>query len=206
MKVILTDEIYGLGGRGEIVTVKDGYARNYLLPKKLAKEATTGNIAVVEQQKQKWALLAQQEKKAADELASKLGEVSITIEKKVGDSGTLYGSVSPTEIVSALEEKGFEVEKRQIDLGEPIKTLGEHEVQIRIHREVAPTITVKVIGEDGEEVVAEAPAAVTMPEAEATEEPAEAAVEETEEASEETEETAGEAAETSEAAEAETRS
>ncbi len=150
MKVILTDEVYGLGGRGEVVNVKDGYARNYLLPKQLAKEATTGNIAVVEQQKRKWAMLSQEEKKAAEELAGKLGKVEVTIEKKVGDSGTLYGSVTSNEIVSALEAQGFEVEKRQLELGEPIKTLGSHEVSIHLHREVSASITVTVIGEGGE--------------------------------------------------------
>ncbi|MDX1584197.1 MAG: 50S ribosomal protein L9 [Thermoanaerobaculia bacterium] len=173
MKVILTDSIYGLGGRGEIVTVKDGYARNYLLPKKLAKEATPGNIAVVEQQKRKWALLAQQEQKEAQELASKLGDVSVTIEKKVGDSGTLYGSVTAHEIANALENQGFEIEKRQIDLGEPIKTLGEHEASIRLHREVTVSITVKVVSEEGEEMMPEAVAALTGEAAEAAEAEAE---------------------------------
>lgn len=185
MKVILTDEVYGLGGRGEIVTVKDGYARNYLLPKKLAQEATTGNIAVVEQQKRKWALLGQEEKKAAEELAAKLGNVEITIEKKVGDSGTLYGSVTTMEITSGLEAKGFEVEKRQLELGEPIKTLGKHEVSIRLHREVSVSITVNVIGEAGErapEPVEAAPAGAVAEEAEvpapaAAEEPSEAETE-----------------------------
>lgn len=174
MKVILTDEIYGLGGRGEVVNVKDGYARNYLLPKKLAKEATPGNIAVVEQQKRKWALLAQEEQKAASELAAKLGKVTVTVEKKVGESGTLYGSVTSHEIASGLEAQGFEVEKRQIELGEPIKSLGEHTVSIRLHREVSATITVKVVGENGEQAApaqeAVAPASEPAATAEATEE------------------------------------
>lgn len=165
MKIILTDEIYGLGGRGEIVTVKDGYARNYLLPKKLAKVATPGNIAVVEQQKRKWALLEQEEKKTAEELAGKLGKVTVTIAKKVGERGTLYGSVTSHEIAGELEAQGFELQKRQIELGEPIKTLGEHEVSIRLHREVNATITVKVVGEDGEEAAAPAEAAPAVEEA-----------------------------------------
>lgn len=169
MKVILTDEIFGLGGRGEVVSVKDGYARNYLLPKKLAKEATPGNIAVVEQQKRKWALLAQEEKSAAEELAGKLGQVTVMVEKKVGDRGTLYGSVTAHEIAGALEGQGFEVEKRQIDLGDPIKTLGEHEVSIRLHREVSASITVKVVGEEGEEAIPEPVAALTGAAAEAAE-------------------------------------
>lgn len=186
MKVILTDEVYGLGGRGEIVTVKDGYARNYLLPKQLAKEATTGNIAVVEQQKRKWAMLSQEEQKAAEALAAKLGKVEITIEKKVGDSGTLYGSVTAHEIASALEAQGFEVEKRQIELGEPIKTLGDHDVSIHLHREVSATITVIVIGEGGERAAkpveeaapAEPPAAVEAAPSQAAEPEAAAPAEE----------------------------
>lgn len=183
MKVILTDEIYGLGGRGDVVTVKDGYARNYLLPKKLAKEATSGNMAVVEQQKRKWALVSQEEKKVAEELAGKLGKVVVSVEKKVGESGTLYGSVTTHEIASALEAQGFELEKRQIELGEPIKTIGEHEVNIRLHREVSATIKVHVVGEGGEAVAAPEPvktepaAEEETPVAEASEETTEAEVE-----------------------------
>jgi large subunit ribosomal protein L9 len=169
MKVILTDEIRGLGERGEIVTVKDGYARNYLLPKKLAKEATPGNVAVVEQQRRKWDLLAQEEKQLAEKQAARINGLAIEIEKKVGESGTLYGSVTSHEIADLLEAKGFEVDKRRIELGEPIKSLGDHEVEIRLHREVSAKIRVKVLPEGGEQTAAAQPAAAEAAKPEAVE-------------------------------------
>lgn len=147
MKVILTEEIRGLGSRGDVVTVKEGYARNYLFPKKYAREATAGNLKVVEQQKHKWALLAQEEKTVAQSAASKVNGTRISIHKRVGESGTLYGSVTSHEIADALTAKGFEVDKRRIELTHPLKSLGEHEVEIRLHRDVFATITVEVLPE-----------------------------------------------------------
>jgi large subunit ribosomal protein L9 len=172
MKVILTDEIHGLGDRGEIVTVKDGYARNYLLPKKLAKEATPGNVAVVEQQRRKWDLLAQEEKQLAEKQAARINGLALEIEKKVGESGTLYGSVTSHEIADLLESKGFEVDKRRIELGDPIKSLGDHVVEIRLHREVSAKIRVKVLPEGGEQTAAAQPAAAEAVEPAAGTEPA----------------------------------
>jgi len=147
MRVILTEEIRGLGVRGDVVTVKDGYARNYLLPKKFAREATPGNINVVEQQKRKWALLAQEEKTAAQDAASKVSGTKVSLRKKVGESGTLYGSVTSHEIADALTAAGFEVDKRKIELSHPLKSLGEHEVEIKLHRDVSAKITVEVLPE-----------------------------------------------------------
>ncbi|HUO84469.1 MAG TPA: 50S ribosomal protein L9 [Thermoanaerobaculia bacterium] len=147
MKVILTEEIRGLGGRGEIVSVKDGYARNYLLPKKLAQEATTGNVKVVEQQRRKWSLLAQEETAKAREAADKIEGTTVRLHKRVGETGTLFGSVTSNEIADALQEQGFEVDKRRIDLDHPIKSLGVHNVEIKLHREVAARITVEVLPE-----------------------------------------------------------
>jgi len=158
MKVILTDEIRGLGTRGEIVTVKDGYARNFLIPKKLAREATSGNLKAVEQEKKKWALLANQEKEAAQKAADAVKGMKVTIQKRVGDSGQLFGSVTANEIADALEAKGVQVEKRRIELDHPIKSLGTHDVDVRLHRDVTAHLQVEVVAL-GAEKIEEAPAA-----------------------------------------------
>ena len=157
MKVILTEEIRGLGTRGDVVTVKDGYARNYLLPKNLAREASTGNLKQIEHERRKWSLLAQQEKDAAQKAADKVKGVKITIEKRVGEHGHLFGSVTANEIADALMEKGIEVDKRRIELEQPIKNLGVHDVDVRLHRDVTAQIKVEVIAL-GVEKLEEAPA------------------------------------------------
>jgi large subunit ribosomal protein L9 len=157
MKVILTEEIRGLGTRGDVVTVKDGYARNYLLPKNLAREASTGNLKQIEHERRKWSLLAQQEKDAAQKAADKVKGVKITIEKRVGEHGHLFGSVTANEIADALLEKGIEVDKRRIELEQPIKNLGVHDVDVRLHRDVTAQIKVEVIAL-GVEKLEEAPA------------------------------------------------
>ena len=158
MKVILTEEIRGLGTRGDVVTVKDGYARNYLLPKNLAREASTGNLKQIEHERRKWSLLAQQEKDAAQKAADKVKGVKITIEKRVGEHGHLFGSVTANEIADALMEKGIEVDKRRIELEQPIKNLGVHDVDVRLHRDVIAQIKVEVIAL-GVEKLEETPAA-----------------------------------------------
>jgi large subunit ribosomal protein L9 len=158
MKVILTEEIRGLGTRGDVVTVKDGYARNYLLPKNLAREASTGNLKQIEHERRKWSLLAQQEKDIAQKAADKVKGVKITIEKRVGEHGHLFGSVTANEIADALMEKGIEVDKRRIELEQPIKNLGVHDVDVRLHRDVTAQIKVEVIAL-GVEKLEEAPAA-----------------------------------------------
>ena len=149
MKVILIDEIRGLGTRGDVVQVKDGYARNYLLPKKLAREATTGNLKSIEQERKKWALMADQEKVAAQKSAEAVEGTKITIHKKVGDNGHLFGSVTTADIAEALTAKGVEVDKRRIELASPIKTAGVHDVDIRLHKDVAAHIQVEVVPEAG---------------------------------------------------------
>jgi len=158
MKVILTEEIRGLGTRGDVVTVKDGYARNYLLPKNLAREASAGNLKQIEHERRKWSLLAQQEKDAAQKAADKVKGVKITIEKRVGEHGHLFGSVTANEIADALQEKGIEVDKRRIELEQPIKNLGLHDVDVRLHRDVIAKIQVEVVAL-GVEKLEEAPAA-----------------------------------------------
>ncbi|MEO6488104.1 MAG: 50S ribosomal protein L9 [Thermoanaerobaculia bacterium] len=145
MKVILTEEIRGLGTRGDTVTVKDGYARNYLLPKNLAREATTGNMKSIEQERKKWAALANEEKTVAEKAAASVKGVKLTIRKRIGDNGHLFGSVTTNEIADALEAKGISVDKRRIELTHPIKTAGLHDVEVRLHREVSAQIQVEVV-------------------------------------------------------------
>ena len=159
MKVILTEEIRGLGTRGEIVTVKDGYARNFLLPKNLAREATAGNLKEIEHQRRKWALLAQQEQDEARKSAEAVKGTKIRIEKRVGEHGQLFGSVTANEIADALLERGIEVDKRRIELAQPIKTIGLHDVEIRLHREVSAQIQVEVAPLGVEKLEEETPAA-----------------------------------------------
>jgi large subunit ribosomal protein L9 len=152
MKVILTEEIRGLGTRGDVVTVKDGYARNFLLPKNLAREASAGNLKQIEHERRKWSLLAQQEKDAAQKAADKVKGVKIRIEKRVGEHGHLFGSVTANEIADALMAKGIEVDKRRIELEQPIKNLGLHDVDVRLHRDVTVQIQVEVVGQGVEKL------------------------------------------------------
>lgn len=179
MKVILIDEVRGLGGRGDVVTVKDGYARNFLLPKQLAREATAGNLKAAESERKKWAALSDKEKDAAQKLAKQLEGVTIVVHKRVGESGTLFGSVTSNEIAEALTARGFEIDKRRIELGHPIKALGSHQVDIRLHREVHADIRVDVISsletESAEVRLPAAPVAQAAGKAEASPEEAPAA-------------------------------
>jgi large subunit ribosomal protein L9 len=180
MKVILIDEIRGLGTRGDVVQVKDGYARNFLIPKKLAREATTGNLKSIEQERRKWALLSNQEKEAAQKSAKAVEGTKLIIEKRVGDSGHLFGSVTAGDIADALAAKGIEVDKRRIELAHPIKTSGLHDVDVRLHREVSAHIQVEVVGEGKSHQAAAASAAApkAAPAPAPAEEPSEAADEE----------------------------
>ncbi len=145
MKVILIDEIRGLGTRGDVVNVKEGYARNYLIPKNLAREATPGNLKSVEQERKKWALLAQKEKEVAQKAAESVKGTKVVVQKRVGENGQLFGSVTPNEIADALNAKGLEVDKRRIELAHPIKSLGMHDVEVRLYRDVSAQIQVEVI-------------------------------------------------------------
>ncbi len=177
MKVILIDEIRGLGTRGDIVQVKDGYARNYLLPKKLAREATPGNLKSVEQERKKWNLLSEQEKTAAQKAAEKIEGMKLVIRKKVGESGTLYGSVTSSEIADALLAEGIEIDKRRIELSQPIKSIGSHDVDVKLHREVSAHVHVEVIGEGVGAQAAAARAAAAAQTAQAAPQAASAEVE-----------------------------
>ena len=163
MKVILIEEMRGLGSRGDVVSVKDGYARNFLIPKKLAREATPGNLKSVDQERKKWALLAQQEKEVAQRAADSVKGVRITVTKRVGEHGQLFGSVTANEIADALHAKGIEVDKRRIELAHPIKTLGVHDVEVKLHKDVAAHIQVEVTPL-GVEKLEEEPAKAAAPE------------------------------------------
>lgn len=146
MEVILLQDTRNLGKRGEIVDVRPGYARNYLFPTGVALEATKGNIAFFEQQREKIDVAHAQALEEAQELAAKINEIRITVSKRVGESGTLYGSVTTMDIVKALARRDVEVEKRQIDLGAPsLKTLGEHTVRIDLHADVDAEIVVEIV-------------------------------------------------------------
>jgi len=169
MKVILIDEIRGLGSRGDVVTVKDGYARNFLLPKQLAREATPGNLKSIEQERKKWALLADKEKIVAQKAAESVKGMKIVVRKRVGDHGNLFGSVTTNDIADALTAKGIEIDKRRIELAHPIKSIGTHDVEVRLHREVAAHIQVEVVPEGKESIIEDEPApkAAAAPAAEA---------------------------------------
>ena len=165
MKVILTDEIRGLGTRGDVVTVKDGYARNYLFPKNLAREATPGNLKSIEQERKKWAALGQQEKEVAQKAAERAEGTKIVVHKRVGENGQLFGSVTANEIADALVAKGIEVDKRRIELTHPIKNIGTHDVDVRLHREVTAHIQVEVVPQGVEKL--EVPPEQPQPKSEA---------------------------------------
>jgi ribosomal protein L9 len=157
MKVILIDEIRGLGSRGDVVTVKDGYARNFLLPKKLAREATAGNLKSVEQERKKWALLGAKEKEEAQAAADRVKGTKIVVLKRVGDHGQLFGSVTTHDIAEALIAQGIEVDKRRIEIATPIKTVGMHDVEVKLYRDVSAHIQVEVAPVGGGEVHVPAP-------------------------------------------------
>ncbi len=148
MKIILTENVESLGRRGEIKEVADGYARNFLLPKKLAMEATPANLRVWEQRAR---IIRQQELKAkesAEQVASRLAGITLTIEAKAGEEGKLFGSVTSQQIADALEAKGFEISRKHIELESPIKVLGAHDVRIKLHPEVAVNVRVDVVAEE----------------------------------------------------------
>jgi len=147
MEVILREHVDNLGRRGEVVKVADGYARNYLLPRKLALLATEGNKKQIERERVKFDATEAEEQKVAGVIAERLGSVEIEISRKVGETEALYGSVTTSDIAEALMVKGFDVDRRKIQLQEPIKKLGEYDVPVRLHRDVTTRIKVRVIAE-----------------------------------------------------------
>jgi large subunit ribosomal protein L9 len=147
MEVILKEDVLKLGHRGDVVRVADGYGRNYLLPGKLAIEATSANKAVIEQMKASAVRKSVKEKSGAEELATTLNEVELVFERKVGENDHIFGSVTSGDIAHQLEAKGFTVDRRKIALEEPLKQLGEFHVPVKLHREVTSHVKVTVKGD-----------------------------------------------------------
>ena len=147
MEVILREHVDHLGNRGEIVKVADGYARNYLLPRKLALLATDGNRKQVEREREKFEAKEGEERKIAEGMSARMGSLEISIARKVGEHDVLFGSVTTSDIATALGAKGFEVDRRKLQLTEPIKKLGEFDIPIKLQREVTVTIKLKVVAE-----------------------------------------------------------
>ncbi len=145
MDVILRQAIENLGNPGDVVTVKPGYARNYLLPRGLAYEATPGNLKRIANERQRLEAAESTRRDAARDLAKRIEEVSLTFSARVGEEGKLFGSITASDIAHQLETQGVQVEKRQIDLHEPIKTLGVFRVPVRLHADVHPEVRVWVI-------------------------------------------------------------
>ena len=147
--VLLREDMDNLGGRGEIVKVKSGYARNYLLPQGLATLATKGNIKQVEQERSVLLTKAASEKSNAEAQAAQMQDISLNFERRAGEGGTLFGSVTSMDIADALQAKGYEIDRRKIQLKDTIKETGDYTVNIRLHREVNLEIPVSVTPEGG---------------------------------------------------------
>jgi large subunit ribosomal protein L9 len=159
MEVILKEDVVNLGHRGDVVKVADGYGRNFLLPRKLALQATLANKAVIEQMKSSAARRSATEKAQAEELAAKLEPLALSFTRKTGENGHLFGSVTSADIAAAIESQGFDVDRRKIQLDEPLKAVGDFSVAIKLYREVTAHVKVTVLAEATEEVAAETPAA-----------------------------------------------
>ncbi len=154
MEVILKEDVAKLGSRGDVVKVAEGYGRNYLLPKKLAIEATTANRAVIEQMKAAAVRRVAREKGDAEALGQQFAGVELTFTRKSGEHDHLFGSVTSSDIAHELESKGFSIDRRKIQLDEPLKALGEFSVPIKLHRDVTVAVKVKIQKEAGEEAAA----------------------------------------------------
>jgi large subunit ribosomal protein L9 len=154
MKIVLREEVENLGRRGQVVNVAVGYARNYLFPRKLAYEATSGNLKVLDQQRKAWEAKEVKAIGEAREMAARLEQVRLSVKKKSGQAGTLYGSVTSAELAELLAAKGILVDRRRMS-HEPIKSVGSHDIAIKLHREVTAVVKLEVVGEEP----AEAPVA-----------------------------------------------
>ena len=150
MEVILKEDVSNLGHRGDVVKVADGYGRNYLLPQKLAMEATAANKAVIEQMKASALRRSAKEKAEAEQLVAQLNTVALVFERRVGENEHLFGSVTSSDIAQALAAKGFEIDRRKVHLDEPLKSTGEFHIPVKLHREVTAHIAVTVKGEEAQ--------------------------------------------------------
>ena len=159
MEVILKEDVANLGHRGDVVKVADGYGRNFLLPRKLALQATLANKAVIEQMKAAAVRRSAAEKVQAQELVAKLEPVNLSFTRKSGENGQLFGSVTSADIAGELATKGFEIDRRKVQLSEPIKSLGDFTISVKLHREVTAHVRVRVVAD----AAAESPEAVASP-------------------------------------------
>jgi large subunit ribosomal protein L9 len=150
MEVILREHVDNLGRRGEVVKVADGYARNYLLPRKLALLATEGNKKQIEREKVKFDAKESEEQKVAQSMAERIASVEVEIARRVGETDALFGSVTSSDIADALAKKGFELDRRKLVLQEPIKKLGEFSIPVKLHREVTAQVKVRIVAEGGD--------------------------------------------------------
>ena len=148
MQIILQEDVEKLGNRGELVDVAAGYARNFLLPRKLGIEATPGNMKRLERMRVTFAKKEATEKGAAETLAGALQGVSLSFSRKAGDNEQLFGSVTSSDIAEALEAQGFHIDKRKITLADPIKVVGEYEIPVKLHREISANVKVTVKKEE----------------------------------------------------------
>ena len=148
MEIILREDVDKLGSRGDVVKVAAGYARNFLFPRRIAVVATDSNRKIVEQERQSHLRKEAKQQGAAEELGKLLSAVSVTIARKAGENDHLFGSVTAADIADALEAQKYEIDRKKLHLEEPIRTLGEHKVPVRLHRNVTVEITVHVIKED----------------------------------------------------------
>ena len=148
MEVILKEDVNKLGNRGDVVKVAEGYGRNFLLPQKLAMEATAANKAVIEQMKQAAVRHSAREKSEAEALVTQLNAVELVFARKVGENEHLFGSVTSAEIAHQLEQKGFTIDRRKLQLEEPLRQLGEYHVPVKLHREVTAHVKVTVKAEE----------------------------------------------------------
>lgn len=151
-KILLREDVDDLGARGEIVRVKAGYARNYLLPRKLAVEANAGNVKQIERERAVLLKKEATERATADAQAQQMGSLVLTFERKAGEQGALYGSVTSMDIAEALKQRGYDVDRHRLHLREPLKRVGDFTVPLRLHREVTVDLQVKVAPE-GEVIV-----------------------------------------------------
>lgn len=148
MEIILRDHVENLGRRGEVVKVADGYARNYLLPRKLALPATDANKKWIERERKIVDMRESEERAGAEAVAARLTALEVSIARKVGDNDHLYGSVTNSDIAEALAAQGFEIDRRKILLADPIKALGESSVPVKLHRDVTAPLKVVVVKQE----------------------------------------------------------
>jgi large subunit ribosomal protein L9 len=163
MEVLLREDVDNLGHRGQVVRVRSGYGRNYLLPQGLAIEATPGNKRQIVEQRRVLEKRETRERAAAESQADRLNGLELVYERRAGEHGILYGSVTSMDIAASLKEQGYEIERRRIALREAIKEIGEYEVVIKLHREVNPTVRVLVRREGGPAAAAQAAEGVEQP-------------------------------------------